>query len=380
MSLTDLATRAVVTKQIRGVVVGTTNGEHHDIAAAGQATATSPMSNDTIFWIASMSKPITAVASMQLVERGVLDLDEPAAKWDDYLGRVQVLDGFSDDGQPLLRPARAVITLRNLLNHTSGFAYSFNSADMQRYHGVVEDANMMAGRRRAFEMPLVADPGTTWIYGLGIDWAGRLVEAASGQRLNDFVQENICRPLGMVDTTYVRTSEQRARTACVAARADGSFIDLPVAIEEDPEFVVAGAGMYSTAEDYLRFIDMHLGGGTLRGTQILQESTVDLMLSNHIADLDAPGWVSMEPGLTVDVSLSAEAKSTWSLIGARNEGPHSAGRAAGALSWAGIANTHFWVDRARTRGGVFLSQLFPFFDPSVMESYRELEEYAYQQV
>ena len=184
--------------------------------AAGEAATGVPMRPDTVLRIFSMTKALTAAAAMQLVERGQVGLDDPAGAVVEYLAGVQVLDGFDADGTPRLRPPTRPVTLRNLLSHTSGFGYDFADESLARFLPTLgpSPANTQAG----YEHPLTSDPGTRWAYGIGIDWAGRVVEAVSGQSLEDYLAEHLIGPLGMVDTSFRPTADQIDRLANLSLR------------------------------------------------------------------------------------------------------------------------------------------------------------------
>src|SRR5438477_617748 len=266
--------------------------------------AGSPMTLDTVFRIASMTKAITSAAAMQLVEQGKIGLDDPVPKIDPALGRPQVLDGFDAAGQPRLRPARRPITLRHLLTHTAGFVYEFWNADALRYVEATGTPRVLSGRLAALRRPLAFDPGERWEYGINTDWVGLIVEAASGKSLDAYFREHICGPLGMADTAFVPSPEQYARQAPVHQRqADGSLEAQPLAAPSIPEFYAGGGGLASTAPDYLAFLQMLLHGGSWNGAQILRPETVALMQQNQIGDLPAGVMKSCSPALTNDVDF-----------------------------------------------------------------------------
>src|SRR5690242_16707515 len=171
------------------------------------------MTPGTLFRIASMTKAVTAVAAMQLVERGLLALDDPVPDIDPTLSAPQVLAGFDSAGVPKLRPARGQITLRHLLTHTAGFGYEIWNSDLVRFIAATGMPARATGKLAAIRLPLSFDPGTRWQYGINLDWVGRIVEAISGQPLDRYVQEHIFSPLGMADTGYVPSPEQCSRMA-----------------------------------------------------------------------------------------------------------------------------------------------------------------------
>src|SRR5260221_11489091 len=165
------------------------------------------MTRDTVSRIASMTKAVTSVAAMQLVERGKLKLDGPVPAIDKALSQPKVLTGFDASGAPMLRPAKRPITLRHLLTHTAGFSYEVWDANTQRYVKATGMPSTPTGKIASLRMPLAFDPGEKWEYGVNIDWVGLLVEAVSGQKLDVYFQEHIFRPLGMVDSGFVASAD-----------------------------------------------------------------------------------------------------------------------------------------------------------------------------
>ena len=183
-----------------------------------------PMTVDTVFRIASMTKAVTGVAAMQCVERGLLSLDQPAGEIMPELAELQVLDGFDADGKPILRPARRKITLRMLLTHTAGFVYPWWNASSNRYVEATGIPTTMSSKLAALNAPLGFDPGERWEYGINIDWIGRAIEAVAGQSLDAYFSAHIFAPLGMTDTGFVPSADQASRLVRVHRRgADGSL-------------------------------------------------------------------------------------------------------------------------------------------------------------
>src|SRR4029077_12584866 len=213
--------RAVDTKEVPGVVAMAANdkGLIYEGAFGTRDLVSGPaMTLDTIFRLASMTKAVTSVAAMQLVEQGKLQLDQPVGNILPELSAPQVLEGFDDSGAPRLRPARRPITLRLLLTPTAGFGYEFLNADLIRYVKVSGTPSTSTGKLASLRLPLVFDPGDRWEYGINIDWAGRAVEAVSGQPLEVYFREHIFAPLGMRDTDYVISSAQQSRLGSVDQR------------------------------------------------------------------------------------------------------------------------------------------------------------------
>src|SRR5918911_1587921 len=262
------------------------------------------MSLDTVVWIASMTKAVTSVAAMQLVEQGRIGLDEPLGERVPEIAGVQVLEGFDAAGAPRLRPPRRPITLRHLLTHTAGFTYDFWNADMVRYYQHAGVPGIAECKNATLQTPLVCDPGERWEYGINIDWVGKTVEQLSGQSLEDYFRDHIFAPLGMNDTSFVLRADQRTRQAAMHARQpDGSLTPIPFGIPQQPEFFMGGGGLYSTGPDYLTFLRMLLGGGQLGGARVLRSETVEEMSRNQIGELTVGLMKTCVPALSHDAEF-----------------------------------------------------------------------------
>jgi len=326
-----------------------------------------------------MTKPLVGAGVMQLVEQGRLDLDAPAGKLIPYLGEVQVLDGWDDKGEPRLRPARSPVTLRNLLTHTSGFVYDIWDPDIARYTKVKNLPRAGSGRNIALQIPLAFDPGARWEYGIGIDWAGKMLEAASGMRLGAYLRQNLFAPLGMDSTGFRISPEMRARLAKVHSRgADGKLTVTGFEVPQEPEFESGGGGIYSTAGDYLRFARMILNGGAGNGNRVLRADTVALMSKNNIGNLRVSMLKTQNAVLSRDAEFFIGAPKTWGLTFMINEEQAPTGRSAGSLAWAGLANTYMWIDPRRGVAGVYLTQILPFVDEKSFPLYLAFEKAVYQ--
>lgn len=318
---------------------------------------------DTLFWLASMTKPLTAVAAMQLVERGQLELDAPASRVIAELGELRVLDGFDAAGQPRLRAPKRPLTLRHLLTHTSGFSQEHFNADVLRYQQVTGALPYTSFRNAALHMPLMFDPGHAWAYGISSDWVGKMIEAASGTALDHYMQRHVLAPLGMRQTTFEPSPAQLAGKAAMhTRRADGGLERINPAAGDAPEFFSGGAGLYGTAPDYLRFVQMILQLGTLDGVRILQPETVRQMCRNQIGDLNCDPLRTTMQAVSQDVAFFPGMPQRWGMNFLINTRHTAEGVSAGSLCWGGIANTFFWIDLQRRLAGVFMTQLMPFFD------------------
>jgi CubicO group peptidase (beta-lactamase class C family) len=336
------------------------------------------MSLDTVFRIASMTKAITAVAAMQLVEQGKLTLDGPVPAIDPALAAPQVLTGFDPAGRPELRPASRPITLKHLLTHTAGFSYEMWNADVGRYVQATGTPSMSSGKHAALRLPLVFDPGDKWEYGINIDWVGRLVEEASGQKIDSYCRDHIFAPLGMADTGFAASPEQRRRQAIVHQRLpDGTLVPQALEPVPNPEFWAGGGGLYSTAGDYLSFLQMQLHEGAYNGLQIIKPATVALMAENQIGALPAGVMKTAIPERTNDVDFFPGSRVRWGLGYMLTLDPGPNGRSAGSVTWGGIFNTYYWLDPAKRVTGLIMTQILPFADIPTVALYGAFERRIY---
>ena len=324
---------------------------------------------DSIFLIASMTKAVTSVAAMQLVEQGKLSLHEPVAKHLSQLEKLQVLEGFDND-QPILRPARKPVTLSHLLTHTSGFAYAVWDANMQKY-----TAQLKPGAPAPVVTPLMFEPGTRWQYGTSLDWTGRLVEAVSGLTLEQYFERNILSPLGMKDTGFTFPAAKFDRLVNGYQRqSDGSLKENPRTIPPPPKFFNGGGGLYSTAGDYVRFMQMILQ----RGGKILQPKTVAMMSANQIGSLSAGKLKTTQPNVSSDVDFHPGFTDKFGYGFLINTTAYDGGRSAGSLAWAGIDNTFYWIDPQRQICAVLMMQFLPFVDHEAVGMLHDFEQAVYR--
>jgi CubicO group peptidase (beta-lactamase class C family) len=335
------------------------------------------MTRDTVFRIASMVKLITSVAALQLVEQEKLSLDAPVPDIDPALGSPQVLDGFDARGIPQLRPPHRPISLRHLLTHTSGLSYRLWDAKAARY---AKSLDLLAPeeKSRAPRTPLMFDPGERWQYGPSIDWVGRIVEFISGEPLDAYFRKHILDPLGMNDTAFVISPQQRLREASVHRRGPiGSLAPQPLERQSERQSFSGGGGIYSTGPDYLTLIRVLLQGGALDGVRILRPDTVALMSQNQIGKIEAGVLKTTTPALSNDVDFFPGISLKWGLGHMINMQPIPDGRSAGSLTWGGLLNTYYWIDPGRRIAAVFMTQVLPFADKRALRIYRQFERGVY---
>lgn len=380
-AIDSVLARGVETGAVAAVVglAADTNGVFYE-GAFGRRDAASPekVNQDSVFWLLSMTKAITAAACMQLVEQGRLALDEPASKVLPELARVKVLEGFDDAGRPVVRPARRPVTLRHLLTHTSGYTYANWSEQMPCYEQATGLPDIAYSVNAAFNAPLEFDPGERWQYGIGMDVVGKVIEAVSNQSLEVYFREHLFQPLGMADTGFLIGSAQRRRTATTYARQpDGSLEPMPFEMNQRPEFFSGGGGLFGTPRDYLAFLQMLLKDGTHRGARVLKPETVALMRSNAIGELDVRPLKSSAPAWSRDADLFPGIRQKWGLSFDINTEPGPNGRSAGSYAWAGLLNCHYWVDPVRKLTAAMFTQVLPFYDERVVELFGAFERGVY---
>jgi len=376
----EVLRNAVEEKRLPGVVAMVAQGDTvlyqgafgKQYAAKGVA-----MASNSIFRIASMTKAVTSVAVMQLVERGRVRLDEPAGTYLSELARVEVLEGFDANGRAKLRPPRTPVTVRQLLTHTSGFGYEFFDEKLGRYVAAGGVPSMRTGDDGFLKAPLLFDPGTKWEYGISTDWLGKLVEKISGRSLEEYFRQNIFAPLEMEDSFFNVPENKQARVVTVHQRKDdGTLAENPPQVFKPAQFLSGGGGLYSTAADYLKITRMLLGGGKLGKARLLQAETVALMGRNQIGELPLTEIKSLAPQLARSVRMPGSLDK-FGFGFAINTRPVEGGRSGGSMAWAGVYNTFFWIDPTQRTTAVLMLQLLPFMDDAAKALLEEFELAVY---
>ena len=336
-----------------------------------------PMRPDTIFRIASMTKPVTSVAILMLYEEGHFKLNDPVGQYLPELAQLDVLTPAADDTTFTRTQAQRPVTIRHLLTHTSGIGYRFlgdlgGGAKLQALaelygeagvaDGLAEHDGTIAELVTALgQLPLLHEPGQAFSYGLSDDVLGRLVEVVSGLSFDEFLRTRLFDPLAMHDTSFYVPDAKANRMAAVYTPGSGGLTQVAGTVEgahliysstyptgQPRRNFSGGAGLSSTAHDYSRFLQMLLNGGELDGARILSPVTVDLMTTNQIGD--APAGSIVQPG-----------SAGFGLGVAIRAGPETDGElgSAGAYYWSGFFNTTFWVDPQEQLIGILMTQVFP---------------------
>ena len=329
--------------------------------------STVPIGPDTIFNIASMTKLVTTIAALQLVESGKIELDAPVNTYLPEMEGLKVLLGFDNAGDPFFEDAVRAPTSRELITHTSGYVYPFwnENAFMAQEKGLVP--NFFGGGSEWLQAPLAFQPGTKWEYGIGIDWLGVLVEKISGKRLMEYFFDHIFKPLGMLDTFYEFPADKLDRSLGILPRIDG-ILEAPKDAQPKPsapgsmDFYSGGGGLYSTMKDYGRIMTVMLNNGSLDGVRILKPETVEMMFQNQIGDLALAPIETQMPSLSNNCDLGFGSNAKWGLgFAIHPEGTRN-GRSPGSASWAGLFNSYFWIDRQANIFGIVATQVLPFAD------------------
>jgi len=338
-----------------------------------------PMSPDTIFRIASMSKPITSVAVMMLYEQGRFQLKDPLSRYIPEFRATKVLAAGGDGGQAVV-PARREITIRHLLTHTSGLTYQWDGRVGPKYreagitHGLLQDEDLLGDdMARLAQIPLVHQPGEAWTYGLSVDVLGRVVEVVSGMSLDEFLSTQLFEPLRMTDTHFYLSKDKVARLAAVYGPdpngglkrlgpellGGGSFVHTTTYPYDGPaRYYSGGGGLCSTIGDYARFLQMLLNGGRLDGVQVLSPATVALMTADHVGDLKSDSGFGLGFAVTRSLRESGELTSV------------------GAYRWGGFWYTTFFVDPAQNMFGICMAQQCPAGKATLNDKFEALAHQA----
>ena len=357
---------------VPGVVVAVVDKNgilYHEAFGQSSTQARRAMTKDTIFNMASMTKPITSAAIMILVDEGKLKLDDEVATYLPQYKNPLVISKFNEaDASYETRPATRPITIRHLLTHTSGIGYGFASPMLTKI--------MEKTKKTEMEMPLLFDPGTSWAYGASTRVLGLVVEAISKQRIDAFLQARILGPLGMNDTSYLVPTAKYSRVVLVNARGtDGKFAERPMPATL-PATVQGDGGLYGTASDYGLFMRMLLNRGRLGNTRILSDASARAMFESHTGSVVVQPQVSANQALSRNFPLGA-GKDRWGLGFQLAADKAANRRTPGSGTWAGIFNTHFFIDPTREIGVAVMMQTLPFYDEASMKVYAGVEEAVY---
>ena len=348
---------------------------HHEAFGHLDREGNVPMTREAIFRIASMSKALTTVAAVMLMEEGLILPDDPVSKFIPSFEKTTVLvPAATSGGEPTSAPARRPITVRHLLTQTAGLSYGtgtleaqYKAANVHMWYFADKNEPIAATIDRLATLPFEGQPGERYVYGFATDVLGVVVEKASGLSLDEFFRTRIFEPLKMTDSSFYVPEEKASRFAVVYSWEQGKLVRAPEPGRGQGDYVKGprkafsgGAGVVSTAGDYARFLQMLLNGGELDGVRLLGPKSVELMTSNHVGDLYQNGRFGFGFGFEIVEHVG------------RSGRPGSVGE----FSWGGAYHTKFWVDPVEQIVAVFMTQILPAPGPALQDSFRMLVNQA----
>ena len=370
--------------------VGDKSGQLWSHAAGYRdAEKTSLAATDNVIAIASMTKLITTIGALQLVEKGRLDLDTPISTYVPELNQLQVLRGFDATGKPIFENANRAPTARELMTHTAGYVYEMWNANFKKAAelGVTEGFTTALNNNFTnflLAEPLAFQPGTKWEYGINTDLLGFIIERVSGESLSVYFDRQIFTPLRMEDTFFEFPREKMNRSVVIMDRVGGELTESslyqPVPMERGSMADSSGGGgLYSTVADYGRVLQMLLNEGVLDAEILLNPETVASMFQNNIADIQLETMETSMPAWSNTANLSFGHPATFGLGLLLHYEGIEGGRRANSGSWAGIFNSYYWVDAESETYGIFGTQILPFFDEASVKTFLKLEQAVYSQ-
>ncbi len=337
-------------------------------AALGERAPGEAMTLDSVARIASMTKAITSVVALRLVERGLLTLDDPICDVLPELSEPMVFERFGVDGRPILNAGTTLVTLRHLLTHTAGYGYDTWNQSLGHIQSTLGLPRIPTNSDELRRTPLLFEPGTHWNYGINTDIVGRACEAVSGKSLDMLVRDEITGPLGMDDTMFITGPAQEARRIAVHRRGeDGHLTEATLSMATSLPFMAGGGGLHSTAQDYMKFLQAVLAG-TLLGAPMQAE-----LVRPQTGEVNVVPMISAIPTMSENVSFYPDMALKWSLGFLVNTESTPEGRSAGSLAWGGLYNSYYWIDPTRGVCGLFMTQLLPFADPATLAAFQAFE-------
>lgn len=347
-----------------------------------QLGSPAPMENNSVLALFSCTKALTATVLMQLLERGELSLHDPVSRYVPKIADIPVLEGFGNDGHAILAPQQQAITIDQLLLHTAGFSYEFFSQNELQYREQQGTPSVVSSSFESLHTVLHHQPGEKWLYGTNIDWLGKVIEQLCGERLGVVLQKQLFEPLGMHDCAFELTPAMQSRLASLHTRNEqGELAPYDLILPQPPAMDMGGHGLYGTIPDYMKFIRMMLNDGRSdSGEQLLQPQTVDMMLSNRLGDLTSGGWTTSMPALANTGEFYPETPKSWGYSFQVNNEATTTGRPAHQAMWAGLANLYYWIDKKTGVGGMWGTQILPFFDAASYQGFVDFETEVYRQL
>lgn len=374
-----LLAEAVEAGDVPGVTLSVVDREgflYKGAAGVLKAGSNTPARTDSLIWLASQSKLLVVLATLQAIEERLASIDDNAGKFLPEIDQIPVFDGFESDGTVRTRPAKTKVTLRHLITHTAGGGYPFFNPTVRDIQSNGAVPSILSGRLESLRRtPWLFEPGSAFEYGTNIDWLGRVLEAITGTELSALVKTKITDPLGLLDISPLLDAERRAKLLSVHGRApNGALQPIDFALPENPEFQPGGHYLFGTVSSYARLLQALLRGGELDGVRILKKETIEAGFRNQIGELLFHPITSADRNTTNDVDLIPGVTHRWAYFGAVNEAPAPWSHPAGSIFWAGLANSYYWIDPTRGIAGAIGTQILPFANPKVLALQNKVEQ------
>ncbi|MFE5837466.1 serine hydrolase domain-containing protein [Arthrobacter sp. NPDC056493] len=343
--------------------------------SAGQANAARAAGPDTVFTLFSMTKAIGSLMAVMAIDRGLITLDTPVGDVLPAFDELQVLEAVTAEG-PRYRKPRTRATLRHLLTHTSGMGYEPFYPLMAEYaEATPSHSTDVTGTHASLNYPLLFDPGQDFAYGVSTDWVGALVAELDGRPMDRLLREDILDPLGMTNTYFERAQAGDHLADQALKHPDGTLEPCQVFPAANPEIYHMGHALYGSAADYLSFLRLVLNRGEHDGHTIVGSDAMGLMFENQLGGVTLPTPVikSYIPSMSYDIEPCPGLRKTHTAGFFRTEEATPGMRGVGSLTWAGVLNSHYWIDPSRGIAAVFMTQMLPFCDPDLMASLDDFE-------
>lgn len=347
--------------------------------SAGRANEHHEAGPDIVCTWFSMTKAIGSLMAIMAIDRGLVTLDTPVGDILPDFDKLQVLESVGPTG-PVFRPPKRRGTLRHLLTHTVGMGYEAFYPLMAEYAAATGAPADITGTFESLNYPMLFDPGEGFAYGIGTDWVGAVVAELDGRSIDRFVNEEILQPLGM-NNTYFERSEAGDRLANASYKQpDGNLVPGGAHPAEHPEIYHMGHALYGSPADYMTFLRLVLNRGELNGHRLAGPEAMQLMFDDQLngVQLPSPVLTTYLPEASCDVVPHAGTTLTHTAGFFRNEDSRPGMRTAGSLTWAGVLNTHYWIDPAKGIASVFMTQMMPFCDADLIARFEEFERTVYQ--
>ena len=348
--------------------------------SVGRGNADHDAGPDTIFTLFSMSKAVGSLMAIMAIDRGLFEIDTPVGDIIPAFDKLEVLVEVGPSG-PVYRKPKRRGTVRHLLTHTIGMGYDAFYPLMAQYASTTGAPNDLTGLLESLNYPLLFDPGEDFAYGIGTDWIGAVVAEADGRPIDQFVRDDILEPLGMKSTYFERAEAGDRLAALVLKKPDGLFVPHHHYPAAEPEIYHMGHALYSSAGDYLTFLRFILNDGEVDGERLVGTEAMRYMFTDQLAGVELPTPIlkSSAPDMCQDVEPLPGTRKTHTAAFFRHEDSLPGMRAPGSLSWAGVLNTHYWIDPARRIAAVYMTQMLPFYDPQLMAAFGDFERAVYEQ-